>query len=448
MIFRITCIKGTLYPKYFLRLFQEKMKGKNRLVPRLLGVTKDSVLRLDEKTKEILKTWPLTTVRRWAASPNVFTLDFGDYQDQYYSVQTTEGEQISQLIAGYIDIILKRRQRKERIGDDGNEEEAMEEDLVTPGRAITMVGLPGSLHKKPEPSNLAKPGVLRNSGGATTIEVNQRTETRGRNITTLANGDGNAGINGAKQPDTFSLSGPQRALVSTISHGQESIHKAEDILKDKATLPPLGNDPASYRWKETEKSTKKQSIHSQVSAMNAATAQMVTLTGQGDETDHNAVGAAVNAISNNLPEMAKGVQILAALMDDEGSNGDDLMGAAKNLCTAFSDLLSATEPESKKPRQYMLTAASHVGTASHRVLYTIGEEEVADKERQDILLGLAKAVANTTAALVLKAKNVASKCQDQPTQNKVCVGIRTSFRRNFLLCSNTKHHYLYPSIYL
>ena len=141
------------------------MKGKNRLVPRLLGVTKDSVLRLDEKTKEILKTWPLTTVRRWAASPNVFTLDFGDYQDQYYSVQTTEGEQISQLIAGYIDIILKRRQRKERIGDDGNEEEAMEEDLVTPGRAITMVGLPGSLHKKPEASNLAKPGVLRNSGG-------------------------------------------------------------------------------------------------------------------------------------------------------------------------------------------------------------------------------------------------------------------------------------------
>lgn len=141
------------------------MKGKNRLVVRLLGVTKDSVLRLDEKTKDILKTWPLTTVRRWAASPNVFTLDFGDYQDQYYSVQTTEGEQISQLIAGYIDIILKRRQRKERFGDDGNEEEAMEEDIVTPGRAITMVGLPGAMHKKAEHSNLAKPAILRNSGG-------------------------------------------------------------------------------------------------------------------------------------------------------------------------------------------------------------------------------------------------------------------------------------------
>ena len=90
------------------------------------------------------------------------------------------------------------------------------------------------------------------------------------------------------------------------------------MLNEKAQLPPLGNDPASYRWKETQKNTNKQSVHSQVSAMNAATAQMVTLTGHGDDTDHTSVGAAVKTISNNLPEMAKGIQMLAALMDDEG----------------------------------------------------------------------------------------------------------------------------------
>lgn len=39
---------------------------------------------------------------------------------------------------------------------------------------------------------------------------------------------------------------------------------------------------------------------------------------------------------------------------------------------------------------------------------------------QDILLSLAKAVANTTAALVLKAKNVAAQCKDeQPLQNTI-----------------------------
>ena len=36
-------------------------------------------------------------------------MDFGDYHDNYLSVATEEGEAISQLLAGYIDIILKAR---------------------------------------------------------------------------------------------------------------------------------------------------------------------------------------------------------------------------------------------------------------------------------------------------------------------------------------------------
>lgn len=32
---------------------QEKMKGKNKLVPRLLGINKESVVRVDERTKEV-----------------------------------------------------------------------------------------------------------------------------------------------------------------------------------------------------------------------------------------------------------------------------------------------------------------------------------------------------------------------------------------------------------
>ena len=82
--------------------------------------------------------------------------------------------------------------------------------------------------------------------------------------------------------------------------------------------------------------------------MNAATAQMVTLTGQGDGTDHNAVGAAVNTISTNLPDMAREVKMLAALMDDKGNEGDDLMGAARTLCGSFSDMLSAAAPQTNE----------------------------------------------------------------------------------------------------
>ena len=45
-------------------------------------------------------------MRRWSSAHNTFTLDFGDYEDDYVNVITDEGEAMSQLIAGYIDIIL------------------------------------------------------------------------------------------------------------------------------------------------------------------------------------------------------------------------------------------------------------------------------------------------------------------------------------------------------
>lgn len=72
-----------------------------------------------------------------------------------------------------------------------------------------------------------------------------------------------------------------------------------------------------------------------------------------------------------------------------------------------------------QPRQSLLNAAGRVGEASHAVLASIGEEDDSSRELQEMLLGLAKAVANTTAALVLKAKNIAAACDDQNTQNQV-----------------------------
>ena len=59
-----------LYPYTVSFDLQEKVPKKNKMVKILLGVTRDSVMRLDAETKEVLKVWSLTTLRRWAASPN------------------------------------------------------------------------------------------------------------------------------------------------------------------------------------------------------------------------------------------------------------------------------------------------------------------------------------------------------------------------------------------
>uniref|UniRef100_UPI00398ED945 talin-2 isoform X3 n=1 Tax=Pristiophorus japonicus TaxID=55135 RepID=UPI00398ED945 len=351
-------------------LVKEKMKGKNKLVPRLLGITKDSVMRVDEKTKEVIQEWPLTTVKRWAASPKSFTLDFGEYQESYYSVQTTEGEQISQLIAGYIDIILKKKQSKDRFGLEGDEESTMLEESVSPKKS-TILQQQFNKTGKIEHASVALPAVMRPGAG------------------------------GPESFNTGTMPAPQQQVLSGQMH--------------RGHMPPL----ASKVWVQNKVDESKHEIHSQVDAITAGTASVVNLTaGDPADTDYTAVGCAITTISSNLTEMSKGVKMLAALMDDEVGSGQDLLRAARTLAGAVSDLLKAVEPSSGETRQTVLTAAGSIGQASGDLLRHIGESET-DERFQDVLMSLAKAVANAAAMLVLKAKNVAQVAEDAVLQNRV-----------------------------
>uniref|UniRef100_A0A8B9NL03 Talin 1 n=1 Tax=Accipiter nisus TaxID=211598 RepID=A0A8B9NL03_9AVES len=373
-------------------LVKEKMKGKNKLVPRLLGITKECVMRVDEKTKEVIQEWSLTNIKRWAASPKSFTLDFGDYQDGYYSVQTTEGEQIAQLIAGYIDIILK----KVRLGVQG----APSSCLQT--QQFNRVG-------KAELGSVALPAIMRTgAGGPENFQVGTMPQPQLQ----ITSGQMHRG----HMPP---LTSAQQALTGTINSSMQAVHAAQATLDDFETLPPLGQDAASKAWRKNKMDESKHEIHSQVDAITAGTASVVNLTaGDPADTDYTAVGCAVTTISSNLTEMSKGVKLLAALMEDEGGNGRQLLQAAKNLASAVSDLLKTAQPASAEPRQNLLQAAGLVGQTSGELLQQIGESDT-DPRFQDMLMQLAKAVASTAAALVLKAKNVAQKTEDAALQTQV-----------------------------
>ncbi|XP_065720219.2 talin-2 isoform X2 [Drosophila suzukii] len=385
-------------PTYGVTFFlvKEKMNGKNKLVPRLLGVTKDSVLRLDEHTKEILISWPLTTVRRWGASPNTFTLDFGDYANQYYSVQTTEAEQIVQLIAGYIDIILKKKQTKDHFGIEGDEGSTMVEESVAPSKATFLQHETNRLEQL-NVESLAHPGIMRPYDASGHPMFYKTKEVRISSV---------------------NLTEPQRALLGYISAGQDVLIRADEELRTKAPIQELGSDLRSIEWRENTLDTSKQAVSSHVATMSAATAQIITAS-HPDEVDTEAISASVSQIAQTIPEVTKEVRLIAALMEND-TNGDQLLEAARNLCNAFSDLLKAAEPESKEPPQHLINAASRVGEATTHVLSTIAEEEVPEnRDLHDMLLALAKAVANTTAALVLRAKNIAASCEDEQARNRV-----------------------------
>ncbi|XP_056089203.1 talin-1 isoform X1 [Rhinichthys klamathensis goyatoka] len=408
-------------------LVKEKMKGKNKLVPRLLGITKECVMRVDEKSKEVIQEWSLTNIKRWAASPKSFTLDFGDYQDGYYSVQTTEGEQIAQLIAGYIDIILKKKKSKDHFGLEGDEESTMLEDSVSPKKS-TVLQQQFNKVGKVETGSVALPAIIRSgAGGPESFQMGSMPQAK-QHITS-------GQMHRGHMPP---LTSAQQALTGTINSSMQAVQAVQASLDEFDALPPLGTDAASQAWRKNKMDESKHEIHSQVDAITAGTASMVNLTaGDPAETDYTAVGCAVTTISSNLTEMSKGVKLLAALMEDEGGNGQQLLGAARNLACAVSDMLKTAQPATAEPRQILLQAAGNVGQASGELLQHIGESD-SDQHFQsvgtaafthsrrtrysqmlDMLMQLAKAVANAAAALVLKAKNVAQKTEDSAQQNRV-----------------------------
>ncbi|KAF1377144.1 hypothetical protein PFLUV_G00197540 [Perca fluviatilis] len=301
-------------------LVKEKMKGKNKLVPRLLGITKECVMRVDEKTKEVIQEWNLTNIKRWAASPKSFTLDFGDYQDGYYSVQTTEGEQIAQLIAGYIDIILKKKKSKDHFGMEGDEESTMLEDSVSPKKS-TVLQQQFNKVGKVETGSVALPAIMRSgAGGPESFQMGSMPQAK-QHITS-------GQMHRGHMPP---LTSAQQALTGTINCSMQAVQAAQASLDDVDALPPLGTDAASQAWRKNKMDESKHEIHSQVDAITAGTASMVNLT------------------------------------------------AGRN--TALHYTLSPLLP--------------------------------------DMLMQLAKAVANAAAALVLKAKNVAQKTEDSAQQNRV-----------------------------
>lgn len=76
------------------------------------------------------------------------------------------------------------------------------------------------------------------------------------------------------------------------------------------------------------------------------------------------MGCAITTISSNLTEMSKGVKLLAALMDNDVGSGHKLMGAARMLAGAVSDLLRSVEPAAAEVSRSTLTAMNLISSVS------------------------------------------------------------------------------------
>uniref|UniRef100_A0A672PCY1 Talin-2-like n=1 Tax=Sinocyclocheilus grahami TaxID=75366 RepID=A0A672PCY1_SINGR len=430
-------------------LVKEKMKSKNKLVLRLLGITKESVMRVDEKTKDVVQEWPLTTVKRWAASPKSFTLDFGEYQESYYSVQTTEGEQISQLIAGYIDIILKKKQSKDHFGLEGDEEATMLEESVSPKKS-TILQQQFNRVGRAEHGSVALPGILRSgSVGPETLNMGTMPSPQ-QQITT---GQMHLG----HMPPLVSLhirmlildllSAAQQALVGTINTSMQAVQQAQSDLEEVEELPPLGDDMVRKLVKMDR------SVEGCVKACLSATSDGELL---------KAISAAAGIATQALSDLLTHVRNYATRGETIGRYNEatdtimtvtesifSSMGDAGKMSASYTLPFNSLDKCRKKPTDsivrpnlFSLPSSSVLCNSRDLLFFSIGEmvrqarvlaqatsdlvnamrsdaEVEVDVNNSKKLLAAAKLLADATARMVEAAKGAAAYPENEDQQQKL-----------------------------
>ena len=181
----------------------------------------------------------------------------------------------------------------------------------------------------------------------------------------------------------------------------------------------------------------RQLLTSELSAINASTAEIVILTSDANHYQqvnrqhpeyHHSLGAAISTITNNLNEFCKEMDIYTNLTQDK----TNLMDQTNRLCSIFNELLTHIESLSSNAahtadstvRPNILLTASRLGEVSQDLVRRLANEITSNYfdcslQYQDKLLSLAKSVASTTASYVLKAKDIVSHVSDQEAVNEI-----------------------------
>eukprot|EP01116_Phalansterium_solitarium_P023894 TRINITY_DN8583_c0_g1_i4.p1 TRINITY_DN8583_c0_g1~~TRINITY_DN8583_c0_g1_i4.p1 ORF type:complete len:716 (+),score=234.47 TRINITY_DN8583_c0_g1_i4:107-2254(+) len=284
---------------YGISSFEIKMANpdkKSKPIKAILGVTRESIMIMDFETKAVKKQWPLNHLRRWAASAATesFTLDFGDHERNYLTLFTPNPEPISQLISGYIDIILKSRKDAARMTQDDDAQVAQIENV---GR-VQAFAMPSVTM-----TTLGHTGVLGSAG------VTMESLASGAQALTLASGPSAV----ERMIDEISSPAYSSAMSTTSVDYQAQFLRSMDELGEVARgLLVLGDAPQ----------------------------------GQKTVISRSALDTTVQKIGVELAKMMKAARGASA---SGGDDDDSLLNGTKALAEALRNMMSIAEMVVENP---------------------------------------------------------------------------------------------------
>ncbi|CAG9569814.1 unnamed protein product [Danaus chrysippus] len=324
-------------PTYGVTFFlvKEKQLKKKKLVPRLLGINANSILRLDEETKEIIQVWLLTQVKSYRADYESFALNFGDYSEKEYVVKTNEGYRIKDILEGYIDIIKRSLAGPRKV--NFIEGEAIFEDNVEMSRGTTFVNYAA---KKAVQHSLVGPSQI--------ISVEQGQQFKeGTQIVTV-NELMKTNISNKSQQPITTHSSKVEPSKHHISNGIEN--KMKTFNSKCVTSVVYLSDPTEHNIKEARKV---------VAFMEAALPELK----EGvNETAANSSPLKSKMLLNNLNDLCSYLDSLSSeTKNNDLTNEENLtkaLDAAKKLADLSTQMHLSLDPNTKR-RSKILMRSRH-----------------------------------------------------------------------------------------
>jgi talin len=353
-----------------------------------------------------------------------FTLDFGDYSEKYYSVETMEGEQISRLISGYIDIIIKRRNQLNMGADPVLEEHSVVEDYVQPGRANNVAVVNSSFTPKQAKQVVpaSKPAPEPNRG-VSMVNATPRTHST-----------------------PFGQIAVDLDLLEEQSTTKQNIRNALGVMSTCARdlytsthLPPIANDPIARKWRQETAEINAEAVASHISAELAATSSIIMLCNASPkDMEYASIDASIAIITSSISQTTQALRMLAGLTPSE-EEANDLLDVGKSLVDATCELLSKLESTTTGQfnTEEFFNAARAVGAASATALGAIDKLDVSESN-QDELLGAARDVSDAVKNLALISNEVSHQLRVPQKANEMRIDAGIAIETSAMLLVNTQ----------
>jgi len=347
---------------------EKNKKGKIVPVPMMLGFTANDILFMNEDAKVTLKQYPYSYLRRWNYGDHELLLDFGDFCDEGpITLITEQGAEISSLIAGYIDILVRiSKSTGEELQERGDVAE-----LQTVGQAkgrvavgmttSTVSGFAGGMDSITQITDLASfqrafqsyevPTLhqLNAAAAGTSLTFDQlshQIESQSGGITQFCERMEAA----ARAHDGQELCNISKEMGMVVTNILQDAQRAAYIAKDAAHKQRLLNSCTTVLHALDKYTSALMAYEKDPSPANKATVDLAKLNLE------NSVEAVMAAMRNIEPD------------EDTGSL---LLELAKNVGVTVDELVKYSKTDSKKVAKELTATSAQVVQASAEMLETV-----------------------------------------------------------------------------